>query len=116
MCLAIAAGEAVPEWARTALPRLPALMTAATRRAGALERAVVDAAEALVLAPRVGERFDAVVVEAGEARGVVQVREPAVRARCEGGDLPLGERVQVQLVTADPATRAITRLKLYRED
>jgi exoribonuclease R len=82
-------------------------MTAATRRAGGLERAVVDAAEALVLEPRVGERFDAVVVEAGAANGVVQVREPAVRGRCEGTDLPLGERLRVELVTADPERRTV---------
>lgn len=107
VCLAVAAGRAVPEWARAALPRLPELMTAATRRANALERAVVDAAEAVVLAPRVGERFEAVVVEAGARYGLVQVREPAVRARCEGEDLPLGERVQVELVTADPTARTV---------
>ena len=85
----------------------PDVMAAATRRAGALERAVVDGAEAVVLAPRVGERFPAVVVEAGGKGGVVQLREPAVRARCEGADLPLGERLDVQLVTADPATRTV---------
>jgi exoribonuclease R len=107
VCLAVAAGEVVPEWARAALPRLPGLMSAATRRAGALERAVVDAAEALVLEPRVGERFEGVVVEAGASYGVVQLREPAVRGRCEGGDLPLGALVQVELVTADPARRTV---------
>jgi exoribonuclease R len=37
----------------------------------------------------------------------VQVRDPAVRGRCEGADLPLGERVQVELVTADPARRTV---------
>jgi exoribonuclease R len=107
VCLAVAAGQDVPDWARSALPRLPELMTAATRRAAALERAVVDLAEAVVLAPRVGERFDAVVVEANSKGGVVQLRDPAVRARCEGADLPLGERLQVELVTADPTTRTV---------
>jgi hypothetical protein len=29
-----------------------------------------------------------------------------VRARCEG-DLPLGERIRVRLVTADPAQRRV---------
>lgn len=107
VCLAVSAGEEVPAWARAALPRLPELMTAANRRASALERAVVDGAEAIVLAPRVGERFDAVVVEAGDRGGVVQLREPAVRGRCTGGDLPLGERLAVELVAADPETRTV---------
>ena len=107
VCLAVANGQPVPDWARSALPRLPELMSAATRRAGALERAVVDAAEAVVLAPRVGERFDAVVVDSGAKGGVVQLREPAVRARCDGPDLPLGEQVVVELVRADVAGRSV---------
>ncbi|MCW2615465.1 MAG: ribonuclease [Frankiales bacterium] len=107
VCLAAAAGTPVPAWAREALPGLPDVMADATRRANALERAVVDAAEAVVLAPRVGERFEAVVVESGRKGGVVQLREPAVRARCDGADLPLGDAVQVELVTADPASREV---------
>ena len=107
VCLAVCAGRPVPEWARAALPGLPEVMAGATRRANALERAVVDAAEAVVLAPRVGERFAAVVVESGPRGAVVQLQEPPVRARCEGDDLPLGQRVEVELVAADPAAREV---------
>lgn len=39
--------------------------------------------------------------------GVVQVRAPAVRARCEGDDLTLGATVTVELVVADPVTREV---------
>lgn len=106
VCLAVCAGTPVPEWARAALPRLVEVMAGATRRANALERAVVDAAEAVVLAPRVGERFEAVVVEADPRGAVVQLQEPPVRARCEG-ELRLGERVQVELVAADVVTRQV---------
>ena len=107
LCIALAAGEPAPEWVRAALPGLPEVMAGATRRAGALERAVVDGAEAVVLAARRGERFAGVVVETGPKRGVVQLKDPPVRARCEGADLPLGERVEVELVVADPATREV---------
>jgi exoribonuclease R len=107
ICLALVAGRQPPAWAREALPALPAAMAGATRRAQELERAVVDLAEAVVLAPRLHETFDAVVVESGDTRGVVQLREPAVRARCEGADLPLGQRVQVRLVEVDLATRRV---------
>ncbi|MDP1807753.1 MAG: RNB domain-containing ribonuclease, partial [Acidimicrobiales bacterium] len=107
ICLALAAGREPPGWARQALPGLPATMAGATRRAQELERAVVDLAEAIVLAPRMGETFDAVVVESGEARGVVQLRDPAVRARCQGGDLPLGEELRVRLVEVDVAARRV---------
>ena len=107
VCLAAAGRTPVPEWARAALPGLPEVMAGATRRASALERAVVDAAEAVVLAPHVGERFQSVVVESGGKGGTVQLREPAVRARCDGADLPLGETIEVELTTADPATREV---------
>ena len=107
ICLALAAGREPPDWARQALPALPATMAGATRRAKELERAVVDLAEAVVLAPRLHETFDAVVVESGEARGVVQLRDPAVRARCQGADLPLGEELRVRLVEVDLAARRV---------
>jgi VacB/RNase II family 3'-5' exoribonuclease len=107
VCLALAAGTPVPDWARAALPLLPEVMAGSTRRASALERAVVDAAEAVVLAPRVGERFEAVVVESGPKGGAVQLHAPPVRARCEGADLPLGQAVTVELVAADPVARTV---------
>ena len=106
VCLAVAAGTEVPDWARSALPGLPEVMAGAARRASALERAVVDAAEAVVLAPRVGGRFEAVVVESGGKGGAVQLQDPPVRARAEG-DLPLGEAVTVELVRADPVRREV---------
>jgi exoribonuclease R len=107
VCLALAAGDDPPAWARQALPDLPAVMAGATRRAQVLERAVVDLAEAVVLAPRRHETFDAVVVESGDTRGVVQLREPAVRARCEGANLPLGQGLRVRLAEVDVATRRV---------
>lgn len=107
ICVALAAGAEPPAWAREALPALPATMAGATRRAGELERAVVDLAEAVVLAPRLHETFDAVVVESGDTRGVVQLREPAVRARCEGANLPLGSALRVRLVEVDLVERRV---------
>jgi exoribonuclease R len=106
-CLALCAGEPVPEWVRTALPRLPELMTAADRRARAVERASIDLVEAATLAPHVGETYTAVVVEANGKRGVVQLADPAVRARCDGADLPLGQRLEVRLVEADVSARSV---------
>jgi exoribonuclease R len=107
VCLALCAGEDVPTWVRASLPLLPDVMAAAGRRASALERAVLDLAEAVVLQPCTGEVFDAVVVEAGPRSGVVQLHEPAVRAPCDGADLPLGAEVRVRLVEADPVRRVV---------
>jgi exoribonuclease R len=108
VCLALCAGTPVPDWARSALPALPDEMAAADRRAHAIDRAIIDLTEAVVLSPRVGETFAAVVVETGPKGGAVQLPDPAVRARCEGADLPLGETIQVRLEQADPATRTVT--------
>ncbi|MEV1206180.1 RNB domain-containing ribonuclease, partial [Microbispora rosea] len=109
VCLAVAAGRQVAEEVAAALPGLPEQMAAGGRRAGAVERACVDLVEATVLQPRIGEVFEAVVVDVtdGKPGGQVQVTEPAVIARCDGDRLPLGERVPVRLTRADPATREV---------
>ena len=108
-CVALSAGEPVPGWVRAALPALPDVMAVTGRRAAALEREIVQLVEAVVLQPCVGEQFDAVVVQvdAGDDGGTVQLRQPPVRDRCEGPGLPLGERVRVRLVEADPARRTV---------
>jgi VacB/RNase II family 3'-5' exoribonuclease len=108
VCLALCAGTEVPDWVRAALPELPGEMAEADRRAHELDRAVVDLAEAWVLQHRVGESFDAVVVESSSRGGVVQLHDPAVRARLEAPDPPLGASVRVVLLTADIAGRQVS--------
>jgi hypothetical protein len=57
-----------------------------------------------VLAGREGERFDAVVID----DGLVQLRDPAVRARIVDAATPEpGSEVTVRLDRADPATRTV---------
>ncbi|MCU1487293.1 MAG: ribonuclease [Actinomycetia bacterium] len=107
VCLALAAGEPVPDWARTALPALPELMAGADHRAHALERAGLDLAEAIVLRPSVGQEFRATVVDAEAGKGTVQLADPAVRAPVRGVHLPVGETVTVRLVEADPSARKV---------
>ncbi|MFJ6137925.1 RNB domain-containing ribonuclease [Kitasatospora sp. NPDC092286] len=129
VCAAVAAGYEVPGWAREALPAVPVLMAGGDRRSAEVERACVDLVEAELLAGREGEDFTAVVVDVDGERpgyGTVQLREPAVRARCDAagdgagdgdGDgrdggpgragLPLGGLIRVRLTVADPATRTV---------
>ncbi|SDK02526.1 RNB domain-containing ribonuclease [Streptomyces indicus] len=107
ICLAAAAGRGTPEWVLTALDALPQEMADGTRRANSIERECVDIVEAALLRDRVGEMFDAVVVDVKEQQptvGTVHLEEPAVVARIEGGGsrLPLGERLRVRLTQADP--------------
>ena len=103
ICLAESQGTPVPEHVHAALPSLPAAMAAATRRARAVERGVVDLVEAVLLSGREGERFDALVID----DGVVQLRDPAVRGRLERGCPAAGTEVTVRLERADPASRTV---------
>ncbi len=107
ICLALCAGTPVPEWARAALPRLPEEMAAADGRARALDRAIVDLAEAMVLQHRVGEVFVGVVVESNGKGGTVQLTDPAVRGRLDALHPPLAQTVRVRLEQADPETRSV---------
>lgn len=106
-CLAITAGREVPAWITEAFDEIPSLMAEGDRTAKKLDRAVVDATEAFVLSARVGEVFPAEVVETGKSFGTIVLEDPAVWARCDARNLPLGGAVQVRLVEADVATRSI---------
>lgn len=92
-----------PTWAVEALDELPSLMGSARARDRNLERAIVDFVEAIVLEPRVGDVFDAVVtdVDVDRGRSRIQLRDPAVVARLPAAGLALGHRVRVRLLEAD---------------
>ena len=86
------------------LEALPAEMAAGTRRANAVERAVIDLVEAVLLAGREGERFDAVVIDDG-ARPAAR---PGRAGEARDGTPAPGTEVSVRLERADPATRTVT--------
>jgi exoribonuclease R len=100
VCEALSAGRPIPEWARTALPALPAIMTESDRRARAVERACVSAVEAAVLSDRVGEDFEAVVVDGTRKGVVVQLTDPPVSEEARG-TAELGSVVSVRVEAAD---------------
>jgi VacB/RNase II family 3'-5' exoribonuclease len=111
ICVALCAGTDVPEWVVAAMHELPDTMAGSGRRANQYENAIVDLCEAELLHDRVGERFDAVVVDLDEKdkrRGDITIQDPAIEATVTGSrDLPLGEEVSVELVEADPRTRKV---------
>ncbi|HTJ36148.1 MAG TPA: RNB domain-containing ribonuclease [Dactylosporangium sp.] len=109
VCLALHGGAEVPRWARDALPKLPEVMSRTDRVAGSADRAAVDLVEAVLLQGRVGETFEAAVLDVDPARhrADIAIDDPPVRARCEGSDLPLGERTTVRLTEADPVKRKV---------
>ncbi len=103
-CLAASAGTPIPDWVHAGLAALPDAMTAAGRRAGTVERGVVDLVEAALLSGREGEVFPGVVVD----EKLVQLAEPAVRGKLVGHAPEPGNDVEARLTSADMATRKVT--------
>jgi exoribonuclease R len=115
-CLAIGEDRDPPGWVHDALPALPGEMAAATDRHHRLERTVVDAVEAAVLAPDVGMQTDALVIDLWKRhRGEVALREPAVIGPCDDVD-ELGAEVRVRLEEADVARRTIRFVRVPDPD
>jgi VacB/RNase II family 3'-5' exoribonuclease len=112
-CLALFEAQEIPPWVRAALPRLPEVMAATDRMAGAATRGAIDLAEAVLLQGRVGEEFDAAVLDVTPGRGdrpstaAIALDDPPVRAKCRGNGLRAGERQRVRLVEADPVKRRV---------
>ncbi|MFD6109736.1 RNB domain-containing ribonuclease [Streptomyces yangpuensis] len=109
LCVAACADEDPPEWVLDALHCLPCDM--ARGKGGVADRQTLDLAEAAVLMHRVGEVFDAAVVDTDAEwdrprMGKVYLADPAVLAKVsstDGEDLCLGAKVRATLKVADPA-------------
>ena len=107
ICLAVSNGEPVPEWVRTSLPELPALMQESGQRASRLNAATVNGVEAALLTPLVGTMIEATVIELRGERAAaqiaeVQIADPAVTATAPipAGAKP-GDIVRLRVVRAD---------------
>jgi exoribonuclease R len=96
ICLAHAGGVPVPAWVKRALGQIGDEMEHGTRIARGVDRDCISAVESAVLAPYVGTDFQGV----GLDERTVQLAEPAVVARCEGG-VEAGKDQTVRLVSAD---------------
>ena len=110
VCIAACAQAPVPEWVLQALPDLPGVMEQTGKRARAIGRGALTALEALVLRGHEGEVFDGVITSERDGRGELVLAEPAVVTeirtgkKASDGGLPVGERVRVRLLSADPAS------------
>ena len=105
--LAVANGNPVPDQVAAATERLPEVMDDADARAGRIERAVVDLAEAVMLEGREGSTFMAVVVDDDDDVSRIQLCDVAVVARVKARGVQPGDDVRVKLVEADPAKRLV---------
>lgn len=76
--LAVSRSEAIQPWVHESMAQVPDLMRASAQRSSTLNARTLDLVEAAVLAPHVGETFDAVVIRRNGAHGTVQIAEPPV--------------------------------------
>lgn len=96
VCLALCAKAPVPQDVRAALPDLPAAMARSANLSGRLDRMTLDAVEAAVLAPRVGDTFEAVAI----TTSTLQLLDPAVEAPAPAPREP-GTATRVRLTATD---------------
>jgi exoribonuclease R len=109
MLLALFADQRPPAWVLEALDELPALMGQAKQRESAMERAMLDMAEALVLEHSVGETFEAFVVaiDTKRDRATIQIAEPAIVTRIPVQKLKLAESVTLRVDSVDVDKRRV---------
>ncbi len=110
ICLARCAGTSVPGWVRDGLGPAAESMRRSDAIGGKLERACLDLTESTILAPRLGDIFEAVVIREGNGNRAAEIfiADPPVIAKCAGSP-PEGQRVRVRvrLDIADPDKRVV---------
>lgn len=104
---AVANGHPVSLQVEAAFAKLGPVMDRADNRSGQIERAVVDLAEAAILAGREGETFEAVVTDHGDSGTRFQLCALPVVARAKAHRVRPGDRIHVRLESADPARREV---------
>ncbi len=94
---------AAPPYSEADLEVLAAHCTKKEDDAAKVERRMRKSAAALLLSPRVGERFDALVTGASEKGTWVRLLDPPVEGKVVQGfqGLDVGERVRVQLLATE---------------
>jgi exoribonuclease R len=110
--LQIANGEEVSKELSAAFQELPAVMARAEGKAGQVERAVLDLAEAVMLDGREGEKFEAVVTDVDDRGTRIQLSDPAVVARVDGKGAMPGDTIAVELTSVDVIHRQVRFLRV----
>jgi exoribonuclease R len=105
--LAVANGDAVPDHVGAAFSELPRVMAQADERGNRVDNAVNNLAEAVFLASRIGELFDAVIVDEDRHGPVMQIADPAILARVHAARVNPGDEIRVRAVAADIEARTI---------
>jgi exoribonuclease R len=105
--LAVANGDAVPEHVAASFSELPRVMARSDELGNRVDNAVDNLAEAVLLAGRTGDLFDAVIVDEDRRGPVMQIADPAVLARVNAARITPGDEIRVRLVAVDVHSRTI---------
>jgi exoribonuclease R len=108
ICEAFANGRPAPDWARTSLEALPAIMTETGRNTSQLETGSIDRVEAAVLSGRIGDHFEAVVLSRRNSSARIQLVDPFVTATVSDAEAEPGSTIRVSLTSADIAKGVVT--------
>jgi exoribonuclease-2 len=101
--LKAAIADSAPPYTRDELSALAQHCTEQETNAAKVERRVLKSAAALLLAPRIGQRFDGLVTGASAGGTWVRIDRPAAEGKIVRGfeGLEVGHRVRVELVHTD---------------
>lgn len=105
--LAVANGDPVADDVQAAFEELPAAMDRGEGLASRVDRAVIDLAEAALLAGREGDLFDGVVIDEDDRGVIVQLVDPPVIARVGARRVDPGDAVRVTVDTVDLDRRQV---------
>jgi exoribonuclease R len=105
--VALCVGRTPPAWVTDALPRLPEAMAESDGRSDAVEAAVINLMESVVLASQVGRKFAATVIDFGHERATIQLRDPPIVAKIDERDVALGDRIEVRLAATNTQERDV---------
>jgi exoribonuclease R len=105
--LALANDASVPDWAATSFATLGPIMDRAEQRAAQVDSAVLELAEAVVLAGREGTTYDGCVIETDERGAKLQLCSEPVVTRIAADGLEPGTIVPLRLVEALPSERRV---------
>lgn len=103
----LCAGRVPDAAALNRMALLPEVMDRYDSVSAKVDRAAIDLVEAVMLADRVGEEFEAVVLDGNGAKAQVQLDDLPVRVTMNLGDAEPGRVVRVRCVEADPDRRRV---------
>lgn len=110
ICWCLLGDHVIPRWVTEQMATIPEIMDESGRKASGYERGIIDLAEALVMQHRVGERFQATLVDVAPSsrRGTYQIQDPAVEARIPDSDpAKLGQIVTVEVLGVNLETASM---------